>query len=435
MVDYVESFLIVVLEMLCCRIFYEIFAEKSAVGNKIKDFLSLSLLIFIPFFSSVLLKDYLVFKMIVLVIEVSVIMRLTYDLTYIKSLILTLLYDGLLYIVDFGCYLLSRTIFKSIDGIDDMNSLMGVLLILAGKTILFLVIMIVKKGVGNYTKAQLKDNVWLRIIIFPIFTLCMTSAMILILGKPEMYNNNFLFFIIAFGLSAMNIFVFYLINDILKGEARIREEQIFRLQMENQTKMYYSISENLDKQRQKSHEYKNKILCIESLIQKQKYEDLKIYLGNICDELQHEQDIIQTNHVIVDAILNTKHSEMVEKNIVFVFKINDLSNIKLSDEDIVVLLSNLLNNAIEACEKCESKKQIKLKFVSENDGIVISVRNTYEGSLTIEDGKFQTTKAEPDNHGIGIKNVINVVQKNGGSYVIRPNEEEFFFSIIIPNTE
>ncbi len=56
---------------------------------------------------------------------------------------------------------------------------------------------------------------------------------------------------------------------------------------------------------------------------------------------------------------------MLDKNIVFIFKINDLSGINVSDEDIVVILSNLLNNAIEACEKCPDKRVIKMKLVRE----------------------------------------------------------------------
>ncbi len=434
MIGYIESFLIVVLEMLCCKIFYEIFAEKRRGKGAYRDIFLLITLILVPFFSVTLLNDYLIIKMIISLIEVSVIMYAFMKLTYVKSLILALLYDGLLYIVDYFCFLLSRTMFNEIVGIDDMASLPGVLLVVLGKTILFVVIIIVKKGVGNHTKAKLEDDEWLRMIIFPIFTICITSTMILVLGKPQMHNKDILFFIIAFGLSGMNIFVFYLINDILKREEKIHEDQLFRLQMKNQTEMYYSISENLEKQRQKTHEYKNKILCIESLMHKKKYEELESYLGNISAGLEKELDAITTNHVIVDAILNTKYSEMLEKNIIFVFKINNLGKIGMTDEDIVVILSNLLNNAIEACEKCD-KKVIKLKFVSEEDGIVISVRNTYKNALIFQDGKYQTTKSETDNHGIGISNIINVVKRYQGSYVIKPDDEEFFFSIIIPNTD
>ena len=43
--------------------------------------------------------------------------------------------------------------------------------------------------------------------------------------------------------------------------------------------------------------------------------------------------MINTNNVIVNAILNTKYQEMTDKGIVFAFRVNDLSKIGISDED------------------------------------------------------------------------------------------------------
>lgn len=74
-----------------------------------------------------------------------------------------------------------------------------------------------------------------------------------------------------------------------------------------------------------------------------------------------ERNVINMNHVIVNAILNTKYQESISKYIVFVFKINDLSQIGMDDKYLVVVLANLFNNDIEACEKFEEKKVIKFK--------------------------------------------------------------------------
>ncbi|MGP1433391.1 MAG: ATP-binding protein [Catonella sp.] len=138
--------------------------------------------------------------------------------------------------------------------------------------------------------------------------------------------------------------------------------------------------------------------------------------------------------MIVDAILNSKYKDTLEKGIIFIFQLNDLSKINISDEDIVVILSNLLSNAIEACEKYSGKKIIKLKFVQEGDNIIISVKNTYNGKLGIKDGEIQTSKLyEIDEHGIGIKNIIDVIEKYQGSYTIQNDKEEFYFSIMLPN--
>lgn len=137
--------------------------------------------------------------------------------------------------------------------------------------------------------------------------------------------------------------------------------------------------------------------------------------------------------MIVNAILNTKYQEAISKHIVFVFKVNDLSRIGIDDEDLVVVLANLLNNAIEACEKCEEKKIIKFKFMVEDELIILSVKNTYNQPLVYDNDEIRTSKTvEPEAHGVGIKNIIPIVEKYEGEYVIQHNEMEFYFSLIIP---
>ena len=130
--------------------------------------------------------------------------------------------------------------------------------------------------------------------------------------------------------------------------------------------------------------------------------------------------------------MNTKYDEIRQKDITFIMKVNDLSNITMSDEDIVVLLSNLLNNAIEACEKSK-EKIIKLKFVIEDDQIILSVKNSIVDLPVSVDGELVTTKDDiEDSHGIGMKNIVGVIEKYSGRYVIDFDEQWFSVSMIIP---
>ena len=123
----------------------------------------------------------------------------------------------------------------------------------------------------------------------------------------------------------------------------------------------------------------------------------------------------------------------INKHIVFVFKVNDLSNIKMEDEDLVVILANLLNNAIEACENCIGKKVIKFKFMMEEQMIILSVKNTCNQMIIYHNNEIATTKMiNQDEHGVGIKNIIRIVEKYNGEYVIQNDEDQFYFSIIIP---
>ncbi len=231
----------------------------------------------------------------------------------------------------------------------------------------------------------------------------------------------------------MNIFVFYLVNDILRRETKLWESELLKQQAQHQVSLFRSVFENYEKQRKKTHEYKNQMMCIESLLVLKHYDELKKYVEKINGSLCGEPEYIRTGHVMVDAVLNSKYKEAQDKNIMFDFMINDLSGLWIEDHDIVVILSNLLNNAVEACEKCRGERVIKMKFVGEKDNLILSVRNTYNGNLKTENGEIVTIKKqEPGLHGIGIKNIIEIVTKYQGQYAIQYTEREFFFSILIP---
>lgn len=433
MILYIQSFLLVVLEILCCKIFFEVFTkkkDKQGILRKWSIFLGLMLF---AYFAAYFLNNYFLSKQILISASIAVFMMLYFKITFWKSLFFAVLFQGLLLAIDYFTLWLNVSIFHSIAEINESHYVEGYLIAILGKVILFLVVLVIRKKIGGKSSEVLMDTEWLRFIFFPVFTIFTITALLITSGNLENQKQEDLFLVIAFCLAGMNIVVFYLINDILKRETKLRENEIFQLQARNQTNMYRSISENFDKQKKKTHEYKNQIMCIESLITSKDYVELEEYVGKISGHLNKELDCINTNNVIVDAILNSIYQETLDKNITFIFKINDLSKINIRDEDIVVILSNLLNNAIEACEKCTDKKVIKMKFVKEGNKVIISVRNTYDGELIIQDGEIQTSKRQEENeHGIGIGNIMDVITRYGGSHVIRNDKNEFFFSIIIP---
>lgn len=76
------------------------------------------------------------------------------------------------------------------------------------------------------------------------------------------------------------------------------------------------------------------------------------------------------------------------------------------------IISNLLNNAIEACEKIqEDKRIIEFEIVGYNSQIFISVCNSYDmESIINQKQKFITTKEDKLNHGIVLENVSLLIK-------------------------
>lgn len=431
MFDLMQNVLLIFIEAMCCKSFFETFGEKRHKGwiNLIQVLLLISSMCFYSY----VLSEYFVLRQMIAISVFSVFMLWYVKISLKKSFVLAILFDALLLAMDYLVYLISRWFSLSSESLGQQYEIGLALVYLLAKVILFFVVLIIRKQFGEKSMEMMQDTEWLRFLFFPVFTIAAISAMLSVFGYVQTVEQANLLFVIAFGMIGMNIVVFYLINDVLEREARMHENKVFQIQAKNQLEMYKSISENFDNLKRKTHEYKNQISCIESLLDKKQYSKLEEYVKKIYGSLNNIPDAINTNNVIINAILNTKYQEADAKGIVFVFRVNDLSELKIKDEDVVTIIANLLNNAIEASETCEGKKVIKFKFMKEDDMIIIAVKNTFNYDVVYENGEIKSTKiSNEDEHGVGIKNVLKIIKKYGGAYVIEDKNKEFYFSIIIP---
>ncbi len=429
MFDLMQNVLLIFIETMCCKSFFETFGKIRHKGwiNLIQVLLLLSSMCFYSY----VLSEYFVLRQIIAISVFSVFMLWYVKISLKKSFVLAILFDALLLAMDYLTYLIGSCLHLESERLGQQYVV--VLVYLLGKVVLFLLILIIRKQFGKKTMEMMLDTEWLRFLFFPVFTIVAILAMVSIFGFVQTVEQANLLAVIAFGMVGMNIVVFYLINDIVEREMKLHENRVFQIQAKNQLEMYKSISENFDNLKRKTHEYKNQISCIESLLEKKQYSKLEEYVKKIYGSLNNVPDAINTNNVIINAILNTKYQEADAKGIVFAFRVNDLSELKMKDEDVVTVLANLLNNAIEACESCEDKKVIKFKFIKEDDMIIIAVKNTFNYDVVYENGEIKTTKTSSvEEHGVGIKNVLKIIEKYGGAYVIEDKNKEFYFSIIIP---
>lgn len=433
---YFFSLVIIVFEAICAKLFYECFCSLELENRKIQRCLLLILLIVGFYICGLTLSGMIVAKQIVAVLLVSIVMHFYFSISMKKAVVLALFYQGLLLLVDYLAYVGNRTIISQQGVVQSGYEMEGNFVILFSKILLFLCILFLKKKFERKSTEILLDEEWMSFLFFPLFTIITIIAMLMSFQYTENQGMAYTLYSIALGMVVMNMFVYNLINDIVVREAKLHEKEIMELQFKNQLEMYRSMSENYDMQRSKSHEFKNQILCIESLLIEHEYDKVGRYVNKISKSFLEEKNVINTNHVIINAILNAKYKEAINKHIVFVFKVNDLSLIRIEDEDLVVILANLINNAIEASEMCEDKKVIKFKFVIEDESIILSVKNTYVNPIILENNEIKTTKTVmPNEHGVGIKNIIRIVEKYKGEYVVYNNEKEFSFSILIPISE
>ena len=300
--------------------------------------------------------------------------------------------------------------------------ILAVLSVIAGKY----------KGTLAITKTIISTREWLAIFVISLVS---EVLVIITIAKSElldMQKKDFSITLVCIAISFLYMAIIIFFTKSAKRQRHILESDAILERVKNETALYRSISESLEKQRRRSHEFDNKIAAIKGMLEQGKIQELCDYVNVIDSEKTNAQKEFNTNNVIVNAILSIKYEEMQSKGIAFVMKLGDLSELKMSDEDIVILLSNLLNNAIEASENTE-EKIVKFKFAIEDGKIILSVKNTYDRKPNEVSGELLTTKLDKmEEHGIGLKNVKEVVVMNKGIDVIDFDEKWFSVSIIIP---
>lgn len=426
-----------VLDMCCCIWLFQSFAGKRVFQHRWTAAAYFLAWLSAEWAVSEVLYDNLAVKAIAVMAVISLFIWRLFVIPYKNALVLSVLFYSVMLVADYIALVVVGTVFPG-----RMWDLSNIFIIYGLRAVsvafAFGMVYCLKRMLGNKTTDLFSVREWCALAAVSLITI---FAVILVTIETDWMKYttglpiavDFFHIYVIGGILGVNFIGFYLIHSITERELKLREYAVFQEKVRNETAMYHSISENLEKQRKRTHEYKNQLAAISALAAEGAYQEMRAYIEQIETTLQHRMDAVDTNHVIVNAILNTKYREAVSKGIVFVLKVNDLSTLKIKDEDIVVILSNLLNNALEACERCEAK-QIKLKFVLENGQAVISVKNSMAAEPLVENGKMLTSKTkDADEHGMGIRNVAETVEKYGGRYMVDYGKGEFQFSILIPN--
>lgn len=432
MFEFINDFSIIILEVICCKIFFDAFIEEiDNLGREKSYLLVLIQSICLYMYAEFIDNNIFVFKEAAVILTIALLMKFFSGTKTRKTIAVAFLFQCVLLIIDYVTYQFIIILMQEIDLRDVGNIVASRLFVIIGKTVLFFCVLTIKRLFKRRRGVHVIETDWIRFAFCPVFTILASVAMIVAFNDIDDIRQADVLYVIAFGLVVMNIFIYFLVDDIIERERRLAEYELADAQSKTQIDIYNTLSLGLERQRQYAHEFKNHMICIESLIKENDYDTLKEYIAEIGETSYDINKVIDTNNVIVNTILNEKYNEMIDKGIVFVFKINDLSGIFIENEDLVVILSNLLNNAIEACEKCEKEKHIKLKFLTEDNLLILSVKNTIGEAVIYENGEYKTSKLfYKDEHGLGIKNIIRTVEKYGGTYTIKVTDNEFYFAIM-----
>ena len=96
------------------------------------------------------------------------------------------------------------------------------------------------------------------------------------------------------------------------------------------------------------------------------------------------------------------------------------------------MLGNLLDNAIEAAEKCVlSKRKIFLRLCNPNEMFLLCLQNSSTRRPIIIEDRFVTSKEDKHAHGLGVESAKRIVEKYNGNISFQYDDEHFEVDILI----
>lgn len=289
----------------------------------------------------------------------------------------------------------------------------------------------------RWAKLLKKGAIYTCIVIMALaipFTITGLTYMAEKINDPVLMRGmQILTVVFFFSVIALAIFIIY-VNDTNKKMKKYLE--IEKTLKDTQKNYYEAMLSKEEDTRRFRHDVLNHLICIRELVAKGEIAPATAYVEEMQgDIVKIQQKCYSVGNTIIDAFLNY-YIQMLEED-VEVRIIGCLAEkVSISDLELCTIFSNLIKNSVEELKKPgEGRKYLEVKVNSGQQAFQIEVSNSIsKQSEETKENLPRTTKKDKKNHGIGLRNVKDTIEKNHGTFQWRLEESDFKTVVTLPLT-
>lgn len=176
------------------------------------------------------------------------------------------------------------------------------------------------------------------------------------------------------------------------------------------------------------HDYKNHMQVLKIHVENREWESALAYISQMNEDLSNVDHVIKTGNVMADAIINSKVSLAKSRQIRLDVTAGIPEQLPLSDVEFCVLFGNLMDNAIEACEKISDTEErfIRIYVGLFKKQFYMSITNSTNQKHRVQ--KYYSLKGE--GHGFGLYRIDKIIHEKHG-YLNRKDEPGVFATEIM----
>jgi sensor histidine kinase YesM len=278
---------------------------------------------------------------------------------------------------------------------------------------------------------KMKIQYWLGMVFMPIGSVCIMYQIFLL----SLYNAQYVIMsaITAIFLLGINYIMYELCGSLereteVMTQARLYEQQLvlYNEEAKEREQEYF-------RYRKIRHDMKNHLIGLRSLIKEGDVQRAENYLDGLLDDIEIVEEKICSGNVVVDTLVNAKYTLAKKMHIKTDIQVCIPNEFKFQDKHLMVILGNIIDNAIEASMKLpEEERYIKLIILYQKKMLNILIINNYNGRTRKNRwGEFITTKEEQVYHGLGLSAIKQAIDYYNGEVKITEKNGKFQVSILI----
>ena len=141
------------------------------------------------------------------------------------------------------------------------------------------------------------------------------------------------------------------------------------------------------------HDYHNHLQVLKAQMDQSEFAEAREYLDLLEEELARVDTYVKSGNTIIDAVINSKVSLAMEKGIRVDCKAEVNCELSIADIDLCIVLGNILDNAMEACDQIQIEKRfIRIYIAINGQQLYISVQNAAKEELDFEEKNYISKK-------------------------------------------
>ena len=234
----------------------------------------------------------------------------------------------------------------------------------------------------------------------------------------------------AIGLLFCSFLVLYLYERQAEQSTQLRRREQYERHLKSQVKHLDEILLKQEELRRVKHDMTNQLVAIQGYFHEGDIAGGEDYVASLLQNMQTPSSRFKTGNSALDALLSTKKALAESKGITVDMEVQISDQLPLEPVDVCVIFGNALDNAIEACDRLAGgDKRIQLMLVQREGKLLCRLTNT--APATIAQSFHATSKPDKENHGFGLMNLKESLEKYDCEPTITYKDGQFSLKFVV----